>query len=85
MVKTDNVVTNYFQGKKKLLSPKQARWQDFLTEFKYVLEYNSLVADSLSRKAKFAAMSRIQGELLTLIKEGMEHDPLAKQLVSLVQ
>lgn len=29
-------------------------------------------------------MSKIQGEFLTLIKEGMENDPLGKQLVSLV-
>ena len=88
VVKTDNVATSYFQSQKKL-SPKQARWQDFLAEFDYVLEYKpgkaNLVADALSRKAELAAMSRIQGELLTLIKEGTEHDPLAKQLVSLVQ
>ncbi|KAJ4960077.1 hypothetical protein NE237_019987 [Protea cynaroides] len=38
MVKTDNVATSYFQSQKKL-SPKQARWQDFLAEFDMVLEY----------------------------------------------
>lgn len=32
VVKTDNVATSYFQTQKKL-SPKQARWQDFLAEF----------------------------------------------------
>ncbi|KAF8107055.1 hypothetical protein N665_0127s0005 [Sinapis alba] len=31
-VKTDNVAMSYFQTQKKL-SPKQARWQDFLAEF----------------------------------------------------
>ena len=51
VVKTDNVTTSYFQTQKKL-SPKQARWQDFLAEFDYVLEYKpgriNLVADALS-------------------------------------
>ena len=45
----------------------------------------NLVADASSRKTELAARIQIQGELLTLIKEGTEHDPLAKQLVSLVQ
>ena len=88
LVKTDNVATSYFQSQKKL-SPKQARWQDFLAEFDYVLEYKpgkaNLVADALSRKAEFAAISKIQGDLLQLIKEGLEHDALAKQLISLAQ
>ncbi|KZV33967.1 hypothetical protein F511_04192 [Dorcoceras hygrometricum] len=39
IVKTDNIATSYFQSQKKL-SPKQARWQDFLAEFDYVLEYD---------------------------------------------
>ncbi|BBG96892.1 hypothetical protein Prudu_005844 [Prunus dulcis] len=38
VVKTDNVATSYFQSQQKL-SPKQARWQDFLAEFDYKLEY----------------------------------------------
>ncbi|KAH9752508.1 Endonuclease [Citrus sinensis] len=37
-IMTDNVVTSYFQTQKKL-SPKQVRWQDFLAEFDYQLEY----------------------------------------------
>ncbi|KAJ8627132.1 hypothetical protein MRB53_020439 [Persea americana] len=45
VVKTNNVATSYFQSQKKL-SPKQAWWQDFL------------VANALSRKIKFAAISR---------------------------
>ena len=36
IVKTNNVATSYFQTRKKL-SPKQARWQDFLAEFDYTL------------------------------------------------
>ncbi|RVW33091.1 Transposon Tf2-2 polyprotein [Vitis vinifera] len=61
IVKTDNVATSYFQTQKKL-SPKQARWQDFLAEFDYTLEYKpgsaNHVADALSRKAELASMTR---------------------------
>ncbi|GKA61229.1 transposon Tf2-12 polyprotein, partial [Tanacetum coccineum] len=38
VIKTDNIATSYFQTQKKL-SPKQARWQDFLAKFDYQLEY----------------------------------------------
>ncbi|KAK2979891.1 hypothetical protein RJ640_023962 [Escallonia rubra] len=73
----------------KKLSPKQARWQDFLAEFDYVMEYKpgkaNLVADALSRKAELAAMSKAKGEILEEIKEGMEHDPLAKDLLKLAE
>ncbi|RVX03453.1 Transposon Tf2-2 polyprotein [Vitis vinifera] len=44
------------------LSPKQARWQDFLAEFDYTLEYKpgsaNHVADALSRKAELASITR---------------------------
>ncbi|RVW12133.1 Retrovirus-related Pol polyprotein from transposon 17.6 [Vitis vinifera] len=60
IVKTNNVATSYFQTQKKL-SPKQARWQDFLAEFDYTLEYKprsaNHVADALSRKAELASMT----------------------------
>jgi len=79
---TDNVATSYFQTQKKL-SSKQARWQDFLAEFDYALEYKpgriNLVADALSRKAEFTAMlSHPQSPLLDHIKEGLAQDPTAK-------
>ena len=61
-----------FESQKKL-SLKQARWHDFLAEFDYVLKDKpgraNLVVDALSRKVELVAMSRIQRELLTLIKE----------------
>nr|GFA75645.1 hypothetical protein [Tanacetum cinerariifolium] len=64
------------------LSPKQARWQDFLPEFDYQLEYKpgkaNVVADALSRKAEFTAITQAQFFLQDRIKEGLEHDPLAK-------
>ncbi|XP_054800138.1 uncharacterized protein LOC129304486 [Prosopis cineraria] len=59
-IMTDNVATSYFQTQKKL-SPKQARWQDFLAEFDYWLEYKpgkvNVVADALSKKAELATLS----------------------------
>ena len=59
VVKTDNVATTYFQSQKKLTA-KQARWQDFLAEFKFTFEYKpgnaNVVADSLSRKAALASI-----------------------------
>ncbi|KAK8948956.1 hypothetical protein KSP39_PZI005193 [Platanthera zijinensis] len=82
VVKTDNVATSYFQTQKKL-SAKQARWQDFLAEFDYTLEYKpgkaNVVADALSRKAGLAAMITAKGKLLARIKEGLQQDPLAKE------
>ena len=87
VVKTDNIATSYFQTQKKL-SPKQARWQDFLAEFDYTLEYKpgsaNHVADALSRKAELASItSQPQGEMMDLIKEGLQHDPVAKSLITL--
>lgn len=60
LVKTDNVATSYFQSQKKI-TPKQARCQDFLAEFDYVLEYKprrgNVVADALSKKAELATIT----------------------------
>ncbi|XP_062075961.1 uncharacterized protein LOC133780099 [Humulus lupulus] len=88
VVMTDNIATSYFQTQKKL-SPKQARWQDFLAEFHYSLEYRpgkvNVVADALSRKASLAALSRPLGTLVARIKEGLVHDPLAKSLITMVE
>ena len=57
IIKTDNITTSYFQTQKEL-TPKHARWQDFLAEFDYVMEYElgcaNLVADALSHKGEFA-------------------------------
>ncbi|KAJ4717218.1 Retrotransposon protein, putative, Ty3-gypsy subclass [Melia azedarach] len=89
VVMTDNVATSYFQTQKKL-SPKQARWQDFLAEFDYDLRYKpgkaNVVADALSRKATLAVvnLSMPEGTLVGRIKEGLTQDPLAKSIVALV-
>ncbi|KAH9657886.1 Endonuclease [Citrus sinensis] len=88
-IMTDNVATSYFQTQKKL-SPKQARWQDFLAEFDYRLEYKpgkaNVVADALSRKAELAtlSMSQPKSDLVSRIKESLQQDPLAKDLLEKV-
>lgn len=86
VVKTDNVATSYFKSQKKL-THKQARWQDFLAEFDYELEYKpgrgNVVADALSRKAKLAAITIAQFDIQKSIKKGLSHDPEVKRLVEL--
>uniref|UniRef100_A0A1S3Y7C9 RNA-directed DNA polymerase homolog n=1 Tax=Nicotiana tabacum TaxID=4097 RepID=A0A1S3Y7C9_TOBAC len=71
----------------KKLTPKQARWQDFLAEFDYVLEYKpdkgNIVADALSRKAKLTAITSTRWDIREAIKESIQHDPAAKQLIEL--
>lgn len=88
VLKTDNIATSYFPTQKKL-TPKQARWQDFLAEFDYTLEYKpgkaNVVANDLSRKAELAAISTIKGDLLTRIKDGLVQDPTARALVKLAE
>lgn len=93
VVRTDNVATSYFQTQKKL-SPKQARWQDFLAEFDMILEYKpgrtNQVADALSRKAELATLkmeelassSQLKGTIPDRIREGLEKDPLATSLMT---
>ena len=95
VVRTDNVATSYFQTQKKL-SPRQARWQDFLAEFDMVLEYKpgrtNVVADALSRKAELAALltwddsvSQPTSDLLEQVREASKSDPIAQQLITLVK
>ena len=90
IVKIDNVATSYFQTQKKI-SPKQARWQNFLAKFDYTLEYKlgnaNHVANALSRKAELLASmtSQPQGDIMDLLREGLQHDPVAKSLIALAQ
>nr|XP_016468060.1 PREDICTED: uncharacterized protein LOC107790623 [Nicotiana tabacum] len=71
----------------KKLTPKQARWKDFLAEFDYAVEYKpgkvNVVADALSRKAELAAITSAIWDIWEAIKEGMQHDLAAKQLIEL--
>ena len=58
VVKTDNTVVSHFLTQPKL-TPKQARWQEFLAEFDFYFEHKAgrlnQAADALSRKAELAA------------------------------
>ena len=62
VVRTDNVANTFFKRQKKL-SPKQARWQEFMAQYNFVWEHKSgkqnQVADALSRKEVFAAVYSI--------------------------
>ncbi|KAI4297518.1 hypothetical protein L6164_037405 [Bauhinia variegata] len=73
VIKIDNVASSYFLSQKKF-SPKQARWQDFLAKFNYVLEYKlgttNMGADALSYKSKLDTMSQASGYLMASLKEG---------------
>ncbi|KAK3012455.1 hypothetical protein RJ639_010378 [Escallonia herrerae] len=50
LIKTDNIATSYFQSQRKL-SPKQARWQDFLAEFNYYATFVASPADCTAEEA----------------------------------
>ncbi|KZV41283.1 hypothetical protein F511_37394 [Dorcoceras hygrometricum] len=69
IIKTENIATNYFQAR-------------FLVDFDYVQEFGpkkaNVVADISSRKSKLASNSTVLGDLPTRIKEGLEHDLVAK-------
>ena len=94
VVKTDNVAMSYFQTQKKL-TPKQARWQMFLAEFDFALEYKvgktNVVVDALSRRVELTVACvepsevHLEGALLSRIREGTQQDPTAQHLVSLAQ
>ncbi|KAE8687867.1 Detected protein of unknown function [Hibiscus syriacus] len=81
VVFTDNIANSCFLTQKKL-SPKQARWQEFLAEFDFSMEYKpgkvNCVADGLSRRY---AIETVEGTLLERIKEGLPHDPVAERII----
>ncbi|XP_070023246.1 uncharacterized protein LOC142175878 [Nicotiana tabacum] len=80
------MATSYFETQKKL-TPKQARWQDFLAEFDYVLEYKLgkvyVVADALNWIGELTTITSASWDIREAIKQGMQHDLAAKQLIEL--
>ena len=66
VIKIDNAATSYCQTQMKLTT-KQARWQDFLAELDYIMEYEpgcaNLVVDAFSRNGELADIRRPQSNL----------------------
>lgn len=85
-VVTDNVANTYFKTQKKL-SPKQARWQEFLAEYDSVWIHRprrlNQVADALSRKtveAYVAALTTVVMDFLDKIQQQAATDTSYCQL-----
>lgn len=65
-------------------------WQDFLEKFDFTLKYKpgkvNVVADVLSRNAVLAPiLSSTSSNIGETIREGMEHDVIAKKLLVLAK
>ena len=96
VVKTDNSAVSHFLTQPKL-TPKQARWQEFVAEFDLQFEHRAgrtnQAADALSRKAELAAMtllanlsaSRVHIPIRERIKKNLEKDPVVRTLLKLVK
>lgn len=63
LVKIDNISSTYLKTRVKM-TPKQARWQEFLAEFDFEILYNpgkkNVVADALSRKGQLTTIEEDQ-------------------------
>ena len=69
------------------MSPKQARWQDFLAEFDFCINHKSgalnTMPDVLSRMPHACTISVISdSSLLQDIRTAQQHDPYTQQLIS---
>ncbi|KAJ4722993.1 Retrotransposon protein, putative, Ty3-gypsy subclass [Melia azedarach] len=79
-VVTDNVANTYFRSQKKL-SPKQARWQEFLAEFDFKWVHKpgrqNMVADALNRKeveGYVAALTSVVSDFIDKVRQHVEND-----------
>lgn len=86
VVVTDNVANTYFKTQKKL-TPKQARWQEFLAEFDFNWLHRpgsqNQVADALSRKEVktfVASLTTVQSDFLDRVKNQALADKTYEQL-----
>ncbi|KAK3011135.1 hypothetical protein RJ639_012860 [Escallonia herrerae] len=100
IVRTNNTAVSHFLSQSKLTS-KQARWQELLAEFNFMLEYRTgstnCVADALSRRAELdqvalmamnaivRADSRVAINIGKKIKKALTRDPVAQQLLKLIE
>jgi hypothetical protein len=83
---TDNVANTYFKTQKNL-TPKQARWQEFLAEFDFEWVHKpgrqNDVADALSRKevqVYVAALTTVHSNFLDRVKENAKTDAIYTKL-----
>lgn len=90
LVKTSNVATSYFQTQKKL-SPKQVAGLSFRVLYDLGAqawpggcrcETTELMA---LRVVPATSESRVEGTIVSHIREGLEKDPLAKSILRLVE
>ncbi|KAL0303197.1 UNVERIFIED_CONTAM: Transposon Tf2-11 polyprotein [Sesamum radiatum] len=96
MDKTDNTAVSHFMMQPKLTN-RQARWQELLSEFHFVLEYwagsSNHVADALSRRADLASLgsvavlssSVVATSIRDQVRELLPKDSVAQGLVHLVK
>ena len=95
-MKTDNSATCHFFTQPKLTS-KQARWQEFLTEFDFEFEHKKGVsnqaADALSRRGEHVALcmlahlyaSKIDGPMRDFLREFLQKHSAAQSVMSLAE
>ncbi|KAJ8763615.1 hypothetical protein K2173_003087 [Erythroxylum novogranatense] len=91
VVRTDNVANIFFRTQ-KMLSSKQARWQEFLAKYDFVWEHkpgrHNSVADALSRKEVFVTLysiTRVESNLLEQIKTAAPLDTMYCKLITQVK
>ncbi|KAK3027536.1 hypothetical protein RJ639_041727 [Escallonia herrerae] len=100
IVRTYNIAVSHFLSQSKL-SSKQARWQELLAEFNFMLDYRAgstnSVADALSRRAELdhvalmamnaivRADSRVAINIEKKTRKALTRDPVAQQLLKLIE
>lgn len=90
VVLTDNVANTFFQSQ-KTLSPKQARWMEFLEEYDFTWQHkpgrHNLVPDALSRKAQemCAAITAVESDFTKRVQEECKIDSEYQRLVEQVK
>lgn len=91
LVLTDNVANTFFKVQKKL-SPRQARWQEYLEEYDFEWKHkpgrHNQVADALSRKEVqeyVAAITQVESNLADRIRENAKADAEYQRLVKQVE
>uniref|UniRef100_A0A803N8Q4 RNA-directed DNA polymerase n=1 Tax=Chenopodium quinoa TaxID=63459 RepID=A0A803N8Q4_CHEQI len=89
-VLTDNVANTFFQSQ-KTLSPKQARWMEFLEEYDFAWQYkpgrHNCVPDALSRKTQevFAALTSVQSDFTQRVRDECKDNAEYVKLCELVK